>query len=435
MKHRMLLLVSLLSGSALATPLATPVPSHAPPVPTHVAPMPSAPHVVAPPHVASAPSAPHVVASAVVPHAAPSAAPAPHVAEPPRAAPPGTITYRALSPEARPSLFRPSVLLRPSLPAPELHGPPRPTPLQEVTRPGASRALMVEAGKTLIVQQQERAQGLLPTSGFSSLHELERAVSAMGPNRAKAVELLRDEKNFEFVMRAPSTIRDSIAQRGFLNQHDSGTSRGTLNPDYRANVEASFVGMDAVAYKRLPNAVKPKYGFLRPSATSGAKWDDSRSLQYGDDFFVFKRDAVKDHLTFYPTDSLGQSAYGTSAPPSSWAHALQPWSQRMILAAGLEVAGDGNLQYAPRPPGFQSTRQNFDYYMEIQIWRPLGLEDVERFEFTTAPPQGDFLKALRQTGVKIFKKGSAEEWKGDATTEPHSVLRMRWALAPRAVAA
>lgn len=126
------------------------------------------------------------------------------------------------------------------------------------------------------------------------------------------------------------------------------------------------------------------------AARSGFQWDESQSAQYGEDFFVFKREAVKGHLTFYPTDSLSGSAHPEA--PSIWTHALQPWDNRMLLAAGLEV-DQGHLQLAhPHLPGLR-------------------------------------------TGIKIFQHGSTEEWKGDAATGPHSVLRIRWAMVPRAEAA
>jgi hypothetical protein len=86
----------------------------------------------------------------------------------------------------------------------------------------------------------------------------------------------------------------------------------------------------------------------------------------------------------------------------------------MLLAPSLEAAGTelrfsthvdaslGKLQRSVRAP-----------YLEIQIWRPLALEDVERFEFKNAPPGGAFLQALRKHDVKIFKRGGTDEWKDD----------------------
>ena len=40
-------------------------------------------------------------------------------------------------------------------------------------------------------------------------------------------------------------------------------------------------------------------------------------------------------------------------------------------------------------------------YVEVQLWGPLDLDDVKAFEFTTRPPEGEFLKELRSRGIEI----------------------------------
>jgi hypothetical protein len=228
----------------------------------------------------------------------------------------------------------------------------------------------------------------------------------MGPQRAQVVEMLKAEDKFEFTMRAPASIRDAIASRGFLNQHDARKSRGTMNPGLRARVEALLVGLSSAEYQQVPNSVRPKYGYLRPAKGSGVSMVD-RATPYGEDVFVFRHDAVKDEVTLYPTDSLSRSELGEG---TEWHQSLVPWADRMLLAPNLEINRD-ELQYSVQVPGgFRNTRI-WTRYLEIQIWRPLGLEDVERFEFKTTPPSGAFLQALQKNGVKIFEQGSTDAWK------------------------
>src|SRR5262249_5004683 len=134
--------------------------------------------------------------------------------------------------------------------------------------PGADRATLMAAGKELIHRQESRAQELLPTTGFRSLDEIGKSVAALGPQRARAVELLKAEDKLEFTMRTPGGLRDAITSNGFLNQHDVKSSRGTLDPNTRANVEASFLGISRAEYDKIPNAIRPKYGYLRPAKDS-----------------------------------------------------------------------------------------------------------------------------------------------------------------------
>lgn len=300
---------------------------------------------------------------------------------------------------------------------------------------GADTATIIAAGKALIQRQSNRTKEMLPTSGFNSLDDIGKSVAALGPQRSRAVDLLKAEDKLEFTMRTPGNIRESIATRGFLNQHDTKSSHGTLDPNTRANVEASFLGVSRAEYDKLPNTIRPKYGYLRPAQSSGVHLESDGATQYGEDIFVFKRSAVKDHTTVYPTDSLGFSAVGWPAAspdtvkPSQWHHALVPWKDRMLLAPELSVTDANGLQIsAGAPTGFNAVPKKWgnNRYLEIQIWRPLGMEDVERFEFSSSPPTGAFLKALRDNGVKIYQQGNATEWKGD--TGP-TTLRFR--IVPR----
>lgn len=291
--------------------------------------------------------------------------------------------------------------------------------------PGASsdRAPLVALGRSLVARAAARSKSLLSTSRFASLSELTDSIAAMGPSRARAIELLKSESSFEFAIRVPSGVRESVSARGFLNQHDTKVSNGTLDVSGRRSAEAAFLGMSEEEYQAVPNSVRPKYGYLRPAGATGVRFDERQLESYGDDVFVFKQDALKNAVTVYPADSL---TYGLSVPvpASHWQHTLLPWRDRALLAAGVEVTAAGELQLgAAPPPRFFGVHAKADQYLEFQAWRPLGLEDVERMDFSTVPPSGAFLRALRQNGVRIFKRGETTEWRGD---EVASSSRSLW---------
>ena len=184
----------------------------------------------------------------------------------------------------------------------------------------------------------------------------------------------------------------------------------------RVKAEANFLGMIAKDYNALSPKVRPKYGYLRPSAASGVTQTDPSS-QYGSDTFIFKPEAVKDNLTFWPADSLGPAGCrGWRTRPQRGTKPFFPWSQRMLAAPTVAVIGNQLTRLTQYPAGFKPDfvgKYGLNY-IELQFWRPLGIEDVERFEFARTPPSGAFLAALRANGVKIFQKGTPAEWKGDA---------------------
>lgn len=300
----------------------------------------------------------------------------------------------------------------------ERHASPK-IPAFRPPPPDADTATLLATSRALLARQKDRMATLIPKSGYRSLGALADAVSAMGPTHAAAVKMLAAEDAFEFVIRSSPYIGDAIAEKGFLNQYDTGTSGLKYAPAARAAIEASFLGLTDVEYAQLPNSLRPKYGVIRPTRGSGVRlpWDPSE--HYGRALFVLKRDAVRDFVTVYPGESLGFSALGWPGftPPArldAWHQSFVPWEDRMLLAPSLEV--DTGVAYVrtTAPRGFQRHVADEPGYLETQYWRPLGLEHVERYEFDITPPKGEFLQALRHHGVRIIDTATGAEWHGDA---------------------
>ena len=306
-------------------------------------------------------------------------------------------------------------------------GPMAEVPAFRPPPPNADKATMLAASKEIMARQSVRMKNFLPTTGYKSLDEIATKTAQLSPTRATVVGMLKAEDKFEFAMRTPAGIRESISTRGFLTSHETRTSRGSQDVDARERVEASFLGVSREEYSAVPNAIRPKYGYLRPAKETGIKMADGAE-QYGEDVFVFKRDALKEHVTVYPLDSVANSVLGwpvkpippatKEAQPTEWHQALVPWKDRMLLAPDLDVpAGTNELRFhnARAPEGFVTRPAAFSRYVEVQIWRPVGIEDVERFEFSAQPPTGAFLNALRTNHVKIFRLGDSSEWTGGAS--------------------
>lgn len=86
---------------------------------------------------------------------------------------------------------------------------------------------------------------------------------------------------------------------------------------------------------------------------------------------------------------------------TTWKQAFLPWKDRVLAVTGLALNG--------------TTVTMRSSYIELQYWRPLGLEQVERFEFQDDPPSGYFSDALRAYAVKIYRRGATVEWTDDLT--------------------
>jgi hypothetical protein len=142
----------------------------------------------------------------------------------------------------------------------------------------------------------------------------------------------------------------SVVQRGFLNQHQTGSSGGILSPDYRWKIENELIGFRlARKYERssaATHAVLPKYAYVfldRPrKGDEGFLPED-----YGDVYFKLK-DSVKDRATFTTGDSFDLRL-----------------RRRRVDAHTFSFRSVNRLTKDPRD------------YWEGQIWGELTLGDVD----------------------------------------------------------
>lgn len=304
------------------------------------------------------------------------------------------------------------------------------------------------AAASLVKRFEVDTAPLYATSGFASRDELMAAVDGSTATAREAARLLVDE-DLEIGMAVNPASRDAIAKGGFLNFRGSEASGGAVMG--RETIEANYAGMSVDDYTALDANLKPRYAFVSPKPGSGL--DEPVGVRsYGSDRFIFDLDKVRDRLTFTVGDSLNRhynQTMGFDTPATTWDQRFTPWSRRELaapaMAGGLDQHKMGlqmdvfreslnsvqaeypSLKYLIQltdspdpdtpvdwtalelgitpPPG---TLEKYTVawgasldYVEVQMWGPYDLGDVKAFEFTENPPEGDFLKALRERGIEI----------------------------------
>lgn len=164
----------------------------------------------------------------------------------------------------------------------------------------------------------------------------------------KALERLTElVEGAPVTMRVPSSIMGLIIEKGFKNQHETGTSRGTLDPAMRARAERNSFGEGLTKPSDFP-----LYGYIDTTANGFRP----ATSNYGDVKIIFK-DSIKARTTITAGDSLGvfrrKEAVGTP-----------------LLNPGKEGLDDNTweLTHPPHAPYG---------YIEAQIHGGIKLSDIE----------------------------------------------------------
>lgn len=235
----------------------------------------------------------------------------------------------------------------------------------------------------------------------------------------KAIKLIEGDQ-IQVVMRRPVQARFWVPKVGFQNQFVTKSSRGTLDAGFRNTAERNLYNVEEQAnYSARDAEFKPKYGTLSVKPESDVVPDLKASEQYGEDIYAFKTEKIQDRLTFFPTDSLS-SGYAWSGP-GTLNSSFIPWKARMLMVPFMVRALEKN-EFSALPPHVSSglLRNNpitSSRYWESQILGTVRLEDVASFTFTSAKPQGEFLRELIKHNIKIYDgtvglgPGQLKEWK------------------------
>lgn len=155
------------------------------------------------------------------------------------------------------------------------------------------------------------------------------------------------------VIDAPADVAVLILQDGhFKNQHETGTSKGTLAPSYRRGVEEKVFNVEGGDPKNYPI-----YGCVQDNLTHAA------APGYGDTRFVLK-DNVKNRATLTVGDSLGIFDEGRGGATPLTSPGKASWDAQLDkLDTGIS---NGEMGY-------------FSYF-EVQIHGGVKVSDIARIE-------------------------------------------------------
>ena len=177
----------------------------------------------------------------------------------------------------------------------------------------------------------------------------------------------------EIHMAFHESVFAQIVKKGFLNQHQTGTSGGSLNTDRRFRVENGLVGLSlertySGSSGTKVHKVRPKYAYWVPTKGHSNIAAHAYRTQYGNVFAVLKS-AVKKRTTFTNGDSLD---YDSSS--SRTVHTFG------YVTANPKISKLGN-------------------YYEAQVWGELNLSHV-KYLMINCPGQSSvnssFLETVRE---------------------------------------
>lgn len=223
-----------------------------------------------------------------------------------------------------------------------------------------------------------------------------RELRAMDPRHAEAIKRLgyKDDAEMEkavledvqymldrsdVVIRVPKKVMVDILDDGFKNQHETHTSRGTLEPGMREEAEKLMfnipIGSPANKY--------PKYGFL-----ASEHFGESSGSAYGEVVIRFKQD-VKRRTTFTSEDSLDGGLDGMVIPA--------PFTKPRLAALG-----GSSLRALASPkkerPSTSAMLNKVATYWEAQIHGDLSWRDIDSVKFDSEP-DSNVLSLLEELGI------------------------------------
>ena len=249
--------------------------------------------------------------------------------------------------------------------------------------------------------------------GTAGYEKIERAFKEANAN---VKDLLRDGEIL--VQRSsPKTLEKILADGRMKTQHETKTSKGMMDPTYRAHAEWALFGIGESTeesdryyfedgterpadYEAFPKEFRPIYGHVMDREDPGGF---SAVAQYGRYQFVLK-DKVADRTTVTGDDSLRVDDYGESylvpssmRSPSVASFIPREWS-------GIEKA-DALFELVSAD-GTQEIRKSSDgRYIEAQIHGQVRLQDVAELRV----PSEDLLNGLlKQSTVDGYRKAGVK---------------------------
>lgn len=207
--------------------------------------------------------------------------------------------------------------------------------------------------------------------------------------------------NNAYSMRVNARDMQSIIDNGFLNQFETGTSGGTLSTQYRRTASYRLFGNDA---KNMAANEFEKYGYLG-SMDFKVDAKTCQAGQYGRTIVKFKKDELKDRVTYTVDDSLGNALHndvigGKIGDKCSISGV--PLSNADDLLEYFKESDWADINNADEIAQLMGCR-----YWEIQFHGKLSIDDVDSICYTGRDnPTDEILKQLKDHGVKVYKFAS-----------------------------
>ena len=279
---------------------------------------------------------------------------------------------------------------------------------------------LIEKGKQILRSQRKRFETQFSLTGFQSYAEFKQALAGYSDDAKKLMNLL-DGGRYQFAMNRPESARWWVPKVGFQNQRATGTSRGSLNPEWRDKEESAMTGTPLSKYQQFDNELKPSYGYLKPLPESGLIQSTS-SQQYGSDVYTFKKERVNNRLTWTAGDSLGMPPSNIDATdpehpiPKTWSGFFVPWDfHDLAVPSLLKNFTDHKMGFEPSiaPPDIQKDPEFLQLKLpaEPQLPSRLAKPPVAPTSpsMPVAPPMPDFEGDLEAWRKKTEAYSSSPE--------------------------
>ena len=221
------------------------------------------------------------------------------------------------------------------------------------------RPELISQAEQMLSKQNQRFQKRFSLTGFSSYDKLREAIYSFNDLARKYAQDLESER-VEFAMARPENARWWVPRVGFQNTRTVGGKGGNY-ADERDVAEALFIGEDLETYRAHDDEFKVKNGYLRPNPNLGHT-DNPNVSTYGSDIYIFKKDHVRDRLTWTSGNSLGQQSKAPhdGMPAVDWHGFMVPWKYRLVaLPDLLENLATNKIGFIPAKPKHSLTGTNF----------------------------------------------------------------------------
>ena len=242
-------------------------------------------------------------------------------------------------------------------------------------------------------KEQKRRQNLSIASYIEArkkAHPTSNRIQKLTPKKVKA-NIDRATKRWaeqasSFVRVKKGTLKKILEDGRFKSQHETGTSGGSLAPQYRKKIENRHFSypMNLEPEKRpiYGYATKSKFGWTAEHLDPTLK-HDSVSM-YGR-IRVKLKENTRERTTVTFMDSLGAEAY-LPTPLNNPTHASHALHGFHGVSASVEKAMSDN-------PGVG--------YVELQVHGGVKLEDISRIYFPDdMEPSQEMIRLLKEKGIK-----------------------------------